>query len=89
MVSWIYDTEKSYILVRSTVPTESTWFKSEKETGLMFKKEMEKGLRVRLAQQGVTGVGLSGGGLSGSQNQSPPGNRLEAPISLSCLRPLA
>ena len=56
VVSWIYDTEKSYILVRSTVPTESTWFKSEKETGLMFKKEMEKGLRVRLAQQGVTGV---------------------------------
>ncbi len=56
VVSWEYDTHLSYILVRSSLPSDRNWFKTEEVTDEYFKREAIKGLRVRLATPGVTGT---------------------------------
>lgn len=55
VVSWVYPTKFSYILVRMSCPANQSLFKGE-EFGLdAMKTETEKGLRCRLATKGVTG----------------------------------
>ena len=56
VVSWEYPTKYQYILVRATLPSHGDWFQSEKNARAMFLTETVKGLRARLASQGLTGA---------------------------------
>jgi phospholipid/cholesterol/gamma-HCH transport system substrate-binding protein/paraquat-inducible protein B len=56
VVSWEYPTKYQYILVRATLPSHGIWFQSEKNARSMFLTETVKGLRARLASQGLTGA---------------------------------
>ncbi len=51
-----YSTRYPYILVRISMPPEAFTLKIGKMSVAEFAKEIEKGLRVRLAFQGVTGT---------------------------------
>jgi phospholipid/cholesterol/gamma-HCH transport system substrate-binding protein len=55
VTSWIYNTEQLYILVRCSLPAKQRWFTSSTDTKQMLKVEAARGLRVRLATQGLTG----------------------------------
>ncbi|MFH1090642.1 MAG: MlaD family protein [Pseudomonadota bacterium] len=55
LVSRAYPTDLTYILVRMSLPEDSPWFGEAKAIQAELQKQMEKGLRVRLAQQGLTG----------------------------------
>jgi phospholipid/cholesterol/gamma-HCH transport system substrate-binding protein/paraquat-inducible protein B len=55
-VSDVYDTDKPYILVRYSVPRDMRGELSLEQACDALRREIDGGLRVRLASQGITGV---------------------------------
>ena len=56
LVSWVYKTDKNYVLIRAAIPSNHHWFSSEQAAVAQIEKMAPQGLRVRLASQGLTGT---------------------------------
>jgi len=56
LTSAVYSTRRQYVLVRISISTNMFQFPVNDPNSPALKKELERGFRMRLAQQGLTGV---------------------------------
>ena len=85
LTSAVYDTERRYVLVRIGITSNLFQFPLEDPNDPSFKNELERGFRVRLAYQGLTGVAYLEADYLRSGTQSTAGNRLATQIPSTSL----